>query len=118
MNHLNPNLASAMTIRGVMKECAQEEPAGNLIARFLKGMGFLLIMVVVGQLLMIGMANQEKWTLTKVVVSVPAEPTKEELKEAMKYHGIDYSYQRKSDLVWVFDRENKQCELFAYKEGK
>ncbi len=41
------------------------------------------------------------------------EPTREELKEAMHYHGVQFAEQD-NDGKWYFYRDGKRCRLFAY----
>ena len=43
------------------------------------------------------------------------EPTQEELKQAMRYHGITYAEQD-SNGEWIFYRDGQRCRLFAYQE--
>jgi secreted PhoX family phosphatase len=48
----------------------------------------------------------------KVIQGSP-EPSREELKEAMRYHGILYAEMDKNG-EWYFVRDGKRCRLFAY----
>ena len=41
------------------------------------------------------------------------EPSREELKEAMHYHGVTFAEQD-TDGEWYFYRDGQRCRLFAY----
>ena len=41
------------------------------------------------------------------------EPTREELKVAMRYHGVRFAEQD-NDGEWYFYRDGKRCRLFAH----
>lgn len=41
------------------------------------------------------------------------EPSREELKKAMNYHGVAFAEQDR-DGQWYFYRDGKRCRLFAY----
>ena len=43
----------------------------------------------------------------------PVEPTREELRNAMRFHGIIVA-QQDENHEWYFMREGKRCPLFAY----
>lgn len=50
---------------------------------------------------------------SKVSLSNPEEPTREELRNAMRFHGILVAKQDENH-EWYFMREGKRCPLFAY----
>jgi hypothetical protein len=52
---------------------------------------------------------------SKVTRSTTDEPTREELRNAMRFHGILFAKQDENH-EWYFDRNGKRCPLFAYLE--
>ncbi|WAC07479.1 MAG: hypothetical protein OS130_14865 [Thermodesulfobacteriota bacterium] len=50
---------------------------------------------------------------SKISLSNPEEPTREELRNAMRFHGILIAKQDENH-EWYFMREGKRCPLFAY----
>jgi len=50
---------------------------------------------------------------SKVSLSNSEEPTREELRDAMRFHGILVAKQDEN-REWYFVREGKRCPLFAY----
>lgn len=56
-------------------------------------------------------SNNEK----TVQPSSHQEPTREELKDAMKYHGVQYA-EEGDNGEWYFYRNGKRCRLFSYLE--
>jgi len=50
---------------------------------------------------------------SKVSVSNPEEPSREKLRNAMRFHGILVAKQDENH-EWYFMREGKRCPLFAY----
>jgi hypothetical protein len=50
---------------------------------------------------------------SKVSLSNSEEPTREELRNAMRFHGILVAKQDEN-YKWYFMREGKRCPLFAY----
>jgi hypothetical protein len=53
----------------------------------------------------------------KVKSSGYKEPTKEELRKAMRYHGILFAEQDDKG-EWYFIRNGKRCRLFAHLENQ
>jgi len=45
------------------------------------------------------------------------EPTREELRKAMRYHGVTFAEQDDT-REWVFIRGGKRCRLFAYLDNR
>lgn len=45
------------------------------------------------------------------------EPTREELRKAMRYHGVFFAEQD-DDREWYFVRNGKRCRLFAHLENR
>jgi len=45
------------------------------------------------------------------------EPTRQELRKAMRYHGITFAEQD-DNREWVFIRSGKRCRLFAYLDNR
>ncbi len=69
---------------------------------------YLLIMVA-GELYL-----QHQEVMNQTVQTVP-EKSKEELKEAMLYHGTLFAWQDEEDLKWRFrDKQNRECKLFGH----
>ena len=66
---------------------------------------FLIILLITT----CGCSNQE----SKVSLSNPVEPTREELRNAMRFHGSLLAKQDENH-EWYFMREGKRCPLFAY----
>ncbi len=55
---------------------------------------------------------------SKVSLSNPEEqPTREELRNAMRFHGILFAKQDENH-EWYFMREGKRCPLFAYLKNR
>jgi hypothetical protein len=50
---------------------------------------------------------------SRVTPSLIEEPTREELRNAMRFHGILIAKQDENH-EWYFMREGKRCPLFAY----
>jgi hypothetical protein len=50
---------------------------------------------------------------SKVVLYHPPEPTREELRKAMRFHGILVAKQDENH-EWYFVRGGKRCPLFSY----
>ena len=57
------------------------------------------------------------WGDIKVKPSGYKEPTKEELRKAMRYHGILFAEQDNRG-EWYFIRNGKRCWLFAHLEDQ
>ena len=51
----------------------------------------------------------------KAIPSEVKEPTREEIKLAMRYHGVLFA-QQDDKGEWYFSRNGKRCRLFAYLE--
>jgi hypothetical protein len=66
---------------------------------------FLIILLITT----FGCSNHE----SKVSLSNPVERTREELRNAMRFHGILVAKQDENH-EWYFMREGKRCPLFAY----
>jgi hypothetical protein len=66
---------------------------------------FLIILLITT----FGCSNHE----SKVSLSNPEEPTREELRNAMRFHGILVAKQDEN-YEWYFMRQGKRCPLFAY----
>jgi hypothetical protein len=113
MNHSKHNSGDALTIRGVLGECARSEPVSKLVARYFLNAGFLLLLFTVMYCLMWMAADYQEFVSQPITVAVP-ERSKAELKSALKYHGVNYAW-RDGD-VWYFYRDGARCRLFAYKE--
>ena len=58
-------------------------------------------------------------TNTDLTVEAPEywEPTQEELRQAMRYHGITFAEQD-DNREWFFIRSGKRCRLFAYLDNR
>ena len=65
--------------------------------------------------LMVAACSNSNMTVTS---SNRVEPTKQELRKAMRHHGILFAQQDDSG-EWYFMRDGKRCRLFAYlKSGR
>jgi hypothetical protein len=114
MNNFNPTFDSALTVRGVLRECANSEPVEKFIVRFLEAVGFLLLFFTMMYCLMLGAANQEEWEKNYIVIQGPPEPTTTELGAAHLYHGINFSILNLKTGECYFYRDGEKCPLFAY----
>lgn len=54
----------------------------------------------------------------KVADSEHKEPTREELRKAMRYHGILIAMQDEKNHEWYFIRDGKRCSLFSYLKNR
>jgi hypothetical protein len=114
---VKPNSNSALTLSGVLKKLAEEEPAGKLVAQFIEGLGVLIIIFLLTYLLLLGIANQKAFEFNYRVIPGYKEPTRNELKRAMRYHGI-FAAKEEENRKWYFMRDGKRCQLFAYLKNK
>jgi len=64
-------------------------------------------------LLVVACSNQN----AEVVPSKFEEATREELRQAMRYHGILFA-ERDDTGEWYFLRQGKRCRLFAYADAR
>jgi len=72
----------------------------------------ILLLLSIWELVVIGLRQQAKEI--KVMQKL-SEPTRDELREAMRYHGILFAEQDETG-EWIFIRDGKRCRLFTYKE--
>lgn len=76
----------------------------------------LLALLVLGILITIAMFSLDKWLWTgKPIVQKPVFPivSREMLRKAMHFHGINFAEQNKEG-EWYFQRDGKCCWLFDY----
>lgn len=88
---------------------ASTKDAFTKIAAFIGGMFFLMLMVAIVWMFLEMISPPE----IKVVDSGYTEPTREELRNSMKHHGILFSREDENH-EWYFMRDGKRCRLFAY----
>lgn len=72
---------------------------------------FCLLALLLGIFISLGCSNPE----ARVVPFRAEEPSVEELRQAMRYHGVLFAEQDESG-EWYFRREGKRCRLFAYQK--
>jgi hypothetical protein len=82
-----------------------------------KRIGYIIISsIVLASLILLGLLviiHLQRWAEGVKVIQDNFEPTREELKGAMRYHGILYAEMDKNG-EWYFVRDGKRCRLFTY----
>jgi len=81
----------------------------------MKNLLMFLLFLILGATIFFVVNDLKKYAKNTVVIQGNSEPTRGELKKAMKYHGILYA-ERDKNGEWYFIRDGQRCRLFAYKE--
>ena len=116
-------LLTALTKRDVLRMCVFSEPVTKKDVWYIaKGVLFvaLFLLTILFSIWQWQKAAQDfrAWWNKPVVQQGYPEPTRAELRSAMRHHGTYWSYQGKN-RVWYFVNKNKKvCRLFAYQKEK
>jgi hypothetical protein len=115
----NHNLKSALTIRGVLRECVNSEPASKIVAQCIGGIMVIAMIMAVGFLILIAAPKVKEFD-RRIITQAPRykEPTREQLRDAHRHHGTFHSFEGQNHVWYFFDKEGRRCRLFAYRGGK
>jgi hypothetical protein len=99
-------------VKSLLREALGDVSVAKRIGHTL--ISFVVVVLLMLMWLLIITGLQWRYEEIKVIQGNP-EPTREELRKAMRYHGILYAEQDDNG-EWYFIRDGKRCRLFVYKE--